>query len=86
MAELTASDYQQLIEFLERRIEVISDTEWRDRDQEGHLGAIIEASEAIGEWQTAHQEELPKRLEHFLENCSFEKALAWSKTQNERLS
>lgn len=67
----------QLAVLLERRLEVIADTAWRDRDPDGQWAALREVSEALDAFRVAHQASLPKRLNHFLEQSSFGKALDW---------
>ena len=66
-----------LAELLEKRLAVIADHEWRDRDESAHLAALVEAGEAVDEWKKAHLSEVEPRLRHFLEGCSYDKALAW---------
>jgi hypothetical protein len=65
----------ELRRLLERRLAVIADHGWRDRDPEGHLEALKEVSLAIGAWTARHRTELDGRLRHFLDNASFDKAL-----------
>ncbi len=69
--------HADLAALLHRRHEVISDHAFRDRDTFGHLEALKEASEAITAWYVAHKAEIPARLDHFLTNCSFDKALVY---------
>jgi hypothetical protein len=68
------SDLQKLAELLERRLKVISDHAFRDRDPAGHLEALKTASEAIKECHSRLKGQLPPRLEHFLSQCSYQKA------------
>ena len=67
----------ELIGALRERVAVIADRAWYGRDPEGHLQALIAVSEKI----TRLAGELPKpvdaRLAHYLQRCSFEKALAF---------
>lgn len=75
--DLSEADATQLAELLRQRLAVIGNTEFRDRDAEAHLEALKSVSEAIA---TKHGELGPAihpRLDHFLTNCSFEKALAY---------
>ncbi len=72
---LQPSELQTLTTLLRRRLEVIADHEWRDRDPEAHLEELKSVSEKI---VAAHQKSaagLPTRLNHFLTQCSFDKAL-----------
>ena len=71
---METTSYSQLASLLRRRLAVIADHEWRDRDPTAHLDALREVSLAIGEVAKT-QSELPPRLAHFLERCSYDKAL-----------
>jgi hypothetical protein len=66
-----------LLELLDKRRAVIADHAWRDRDAASHLSALQKVSEAI---MAAHLEmgrTLPPRLQHYLTQCSYDKAAAW---------
>ena len=67
----------ELIEMLQRRLRVIGDAEMRENDPERQLKELQSVSEAIMAFHQAHRDVMHNRLNHFLENCSFEKALAW---------
>ena len=64
-----------LIKLLRLRVSVISDHGWRDRDSEGHLGALKDVSEKLSAWIKAHRSEVDPQLRHYLANSSFQKAL-----------
>ena len=68
---------QELTELLRKRLSVIADHAFRDRDPEAHLAALQEVSMAIMNLhqKLAEESPLPPRLEHFLANCSYDKAL-----------
>jgi hypothetical protein len=66
----------ELAALLRHRLTVIADHALRDRDPAAHLQALAAASHAIDDWTRAHADTLPPRLRHFLENASFDKALA----------
>jgi hypothetical protein len=68
--------HQALIDLLKRRESVIADHPWRDRDSAGHLDALREVSEAITAWHQANQNNIDSQLRHYLQKCSFAKALA----------
>jgi hypothetical protein len=73
----TDAALESLAALLRRRLEVIADHRWRDADPDAHFEAIKTVSLEIG---SAHQSlagQLPARLEHFLIQCSFDKALAY---------
>jgi hypothetical protein len=73
---IQSSMHPDLADLLRRRLTVISDHAWRDRDSNGHLGALKEVSEEISAWTTANRSQIDPQLRHFLANCSFDKALA----------
>ena len=70
-----------LIEALRKREAIIADHAWRDRDSNAHLQALIDVSHTITDlgtrWRQDPQHKLPARLNHFLEGCSYQKALAF---------
>jgi hypothetical protein len=68
--------HQALIDLLKRRESVIANHPWRDRDPAGHLDALREVSEAITAWHQANQNNIDSQLRHYLQKCSFAKALA----------
>ncbi len=61
---------------LRERRRVIADHAWRDRDPEDHLAALRSVSERIGDVAQRLGSAAPPRLRHFLDNCSYDKALA----------
>jgi len=65
---------------LRKRLKIIADHGWRDRYPAAHLQALQDIAEEIQTTQTAMGRQLPPRLRHFLENCSFDKALAFLET------
>lgn len=68
-------DLAELEAALHERRRVIADHGWRDRDAEGHLAALREASEKLSALSARIGAEAPPRLRHFLDNCSYDKAL-----------
>lgn len=73
---MTPDRNAELANLLRRRLEVIADHPFRDRDPAAHLQALAAASQAIDDWARAHSAELSPRLRHFLASASFDKALA----------
>ncbi len=69
--------YADLAAALRTRLRIIADRESYARDPQAHLDSLMAASEKI----TALQQRLPgpvdRRLAHYLERCSYDKALAW---------
>lgn len=72
--------HDDLAALLRRRLDLIADHDFRDRDPDGHLAALREVSESITAWHDRHRGSLPPRLEHFLAGCSYQKALAFLET------
>ena len=66
---------EELIQLLRHRESVIADHAWRDRDNAGHLAALIEVSGKISDWAARTDDRIDARLRHFLANASFAKAL-----------
>lgn len=75
-----------LIDALHERETIIADHSWRDRDSDAHLQALIAVSNKITElgiqWRDDPKQTLPARLNHFLEGCSYQKALAYLEGTN----
>lgn len=67
--------HEDLAGLLRQRLQVIADHEFRDRDSAAHLDTLKSASEKIAAWHQRHRRAIPARLDHFLTNSSFEKAL-----------
>ena len=74
---LTAEERDRVAGQLRRRLEIIADTPWRDRDPEGHLDALREVSEGLVREHALLAPRMPVRLAHFFERCSYDKALAF---------
>lgn len=68
--------YPELTALLNRRLAIIADHAWRDRDSAQHLDALREVSEQITSWTRENRGQLDPQLRHFMANCSFDKALA----------
>ena len=66
----------ELTDLLHRRVAIIADHAWRDRDPAGHLAALQEVSEKISAWSVAHRSVVDAQLRHYLGNASYQKALA----------
>jgi hypothetical protein len=78
---MTSEDLSELICLLRRRLDTIADAELRERDPEGQLVLLREVSEAIEAFHARHRASIPPRLNHFLGNCSFQKALEWAESE-----
>ena len=69
--------HDDLADLLRRRKEIIADHAFRDRDPAAHLEELKSVSEKTLAWHQAHRAGIPARLDHFLTNCSFDKALVF---------
>lgn len=68
--------YQALADALRERLAVIADRALRERDPASHLDRLKAVSEKIVRLQSRLPSDIPARLTHFLEGCSYDKALA----------
>jgi hypothetical protein len=66
-----------LAALLRRRRAIVADHDWRDRDATGHLDALKSVSQEIDAVTGELGAGLPPRLDHFLRQSSFDKALAF---------
>lgn len=73
----TNADLDALAALLRERLAVIGDHAWRDRDPAGQLEKLEAVSLAIGELHGRLRGRIPARLDHFLTQCSYGKALEW---------
>jgi hypothetical protein len=62
---------------LRERLAVIKDREFAMQDPAGHLTRLQEVSEQIVSLQQALPPPVDPQLAHFLQRCSYDKALAW---------
>ena len=66
----------ELTDLLRRRVAIIADHAWRDREPAEHLEALKEVSLQISEWTACHRTSVDPQLRHYLANASYQKALA----------
>ena len=75
---MSQTTYPAMAELLRRRLEIIADPDLRENAPDTQLKQLQEISEKI---TAAHQEMqdsgIHAQLDHFLKNCSFDKALAF---------
>jgi len=76
MTETTAAP-EALAQALRQRLAIIADREWVQRDAPGHLEALKDVSETIASLSTQLPEPVHPQLRHYLERCSYDKALAF---------
>lgn len=67
----------ELAEALRNRLATIGNRTLRESDPERHLAQLREASERIVELQGRLPANIHPQLRHYLERCSYDKALAW---------
>ena len=85
MSNPTASTppaYRQLAEALRERLAVIADREAYARDPQAHLQRLQEASGRIGTLGQQLPAPVDRQLAHYLERCSYDKALVWLDAQD----
>ena len=70
----------QLAQALRERRQVIADRGFYQRDPQGHLQQLQAVSERIVALQGRLPRPLDPMLAHYLERCSYDKALAWLET------
>ncbi len=75
--ELLIAQLEQLATLLQQRLDVIADTRLAKHDPAAHLGKLKEVSELVFDLQHNLVGRIPVRLQHFLEQCSYNKALAF---------
>jgi hypothetical protein len=68
--------YHSLASALQRRLAVIGDRALRESDSAAHLGQLKSASEQILQLQEQLPADCDPHLLHYMENCSYDKALA----------
>lgn len=78
---MESQDFETLVGLLQERLEIIADAEMRKNAPDRQLSELQRVSEAIVEFHREHKGSMHNRLNHFLENCSFDKALAWAQEQ-----
>ncbi len=62
---------------LRERIAIISDRAFYQRDPAGHLASLTRVSEQIAEFQGRLPQPIDPQLAHYLQRCSYDKALAF---------
>ncbi len=73
----TESELQTLDSLLRQRLAIIADSGLHTAEPEAHLAALRGISEAIEAEHQRLKPQLPPRLRHYLQQASYQKALAW---------
>jgi hypothetical protein len=71
------ADYSHLRDLLQHRLDLIADHTFRDRDAAAHLAALQKVSEDLVAEHQKLRDGLPPRLNHFLTQASYSKALEY---------
>ena len=77
----TASPYHALAAALRERLAVIADRELYARDPASHLEQLRTISERVTSLQMQLPTPLDPQLAHYLQRCSYDKALAFLESQ-----
>jgi len=75
--EVLTSELSALALLLRERLDTIADLAWRDRDPKGQLAKLKSVSLAIGHVHSRLRGRIHARLDHFLTQCSYDKALEY---------
>jgi hypothetical protein len=73
----SSPEFSALENALSERLAVIGDREWFLRDSAGHLEALKSVSTRIEQLAADLPSPVHPELRHFLERCSYDKALAF---------
>jgi replication-associated recombination protein RarA len=73
----TENPFHTLAQALRERLTVIADHQGRWQNPSEHLERLKAASEKITRLQSQLPPRIPSQLAHFLEGCSYDKALAF---------
>lgn len=75
------TDLQSLADALRERRRLIADREFYARDPADHLTALQRVSQEIVDRAAALPLPAPSQLAHYLQRCSYDKALAWIESE-----
>lgn len=76
-SDITQNELKELSLLLQERLTVIGDHQLRAGDPDRHLQELQRISQALLEVHARLRGRLPARLEHFMTQCSYDKALAF---------
>ena len=76
--------HRELAAALRERLAIIADRASYERDAAAHLRQLQAASEKIVAWQRQLPAPVDPRLAHYLERCSYDKALAFLAEASDR--
>jgi hypothetical protein len=67
--------HPELHALLNKRLNLIADHAFRDRDADAHLEALKSVSTEIDNYVETHRSAFDAKLRHYLSNSSYQKAL-----------
>ncbi|MCF6312347.1 MAG: hypothetical protein L3J39_07835 [Verrucomicrobiales bacterium] len=73
----TQNKLDQLAKLLQQRLDIIADTRLAKQDPVLHLEQLKNTSKSVFDLQQELVNQIPVRLQHFLEQSSYNKALAF---------
>lgn len=76
-ADLLSVQYSKIRECLRRRLDLVADRAFFERDPKGHLEALKTVSEDLNTLARELPPESDPQLRHFLGRASYVKALHW---------
>jgi hypothetical protein len=74
---MLTSDLSSLSTLLKERLAIIANQQLREEQPAKQLHLLQQVSEAIQKWHQQNRSLLPAKLNHYLSQASFHKALEW---------
>jgi len=71
----------ELAQLLRKRLDVVADRAFYERDPEQHLQTLQRVSMELDQRVSQHRNELPPELRHFFERQSYQKALHYLESE-----
>lgn len=69
--------FAELLTLLKRRLEIVADRDWYQRDPAGHLAGLQKAAAALEERIARLPSDVDPMLRHYLDRQSYLKACEW---------
>jgi hypothetical protein len=79
--QASSSPWPELLALIEKRLAVVADREWYERDAAGHLEALQEAAARLEEAIGRLPADTDPMLRHYLERQSYLKACDWLRAE-----
>ncbi|MEM7384515.1 MAG: hypothetical protein AAF514_06170 [Verrucomicrobiota bacterium] len=74
---MTDGRFEELAVLLRQYHEIVGDQELRTKRPEEQLARLQQIGAGVTEWRNRAGQAVPPRLNHFLDGCSYGKALDW---------